>query len=431
MPLYKESLYNFLVKIKEDTHLFFNGLTGAMLEVNNDEKEKIEAILKYPSCYGNNSIILKRLFEMGYLVNASFDEVEQIRMLKKHESINHRILDISISPTYSCNLRCVYCYVDFNNESFSDIDITNILQFIKANITQHKQINITWFGGEPLLCKDTIETLTREIGVIRENYSTNIYHFLTTNGYLLDIDTVKRLSNMGINYYHITIDGGKESHDKLRVISNGTGTYDTIFNNITSALKELASIYFTLRINVNSESAKNVNELLFSIPSEYRKRIQLHITPIIVEGEVIKLSLFREINSLLKDAYKIGYRYYNHIIPTYKKAFCSADKLNNFQFGPNGRVYKCSPSGKPEVYVGAFNDQGVIEFNDNYHKWLNAKVFNNNCESCRFLCFCYGGCRLNIVRSKHNVNCKREYEDIENLILNKYFALTGIPSNPF
>jgi uncharacterized protein len=428
LPLYKESLYNFWVKIGDHSHLLYNGLTGAMIEVNDSEKQDLEVVFKEGYFRGSDEPFLKRLLGMGYLVGLEYDEVEKIIELKKHEIDSHKVLDIVISPTYKCNFRCTYCYVNFNDDEFAGSDTANILSFIENNIDSFKQINITWFGGEPLLCMNTIEFMTGEIETIRRRHHAKVLYFMTTNGFLLNSTTLERLVGLGIHYYHITIDGCKESHDKLRVTSERAGTYDIIIKNLITALDKYNNIFFTLRVNVNMETVEKVDDLLYFIPLRYRSRIQLNITPIIIEGKLIEKSLYRKINILLESAYQEGYQYYNQIIPLQRNAFCNADKKYNFQFGPNNQVYKCSPSCKPEVKVGVFNENKTIEFNDNYLKWQEAPLLNISCRLCKYLCFCFGGCKVNIVRGKMDVNCKRKYNDIEKLIYNKYIT-SNLPQN--
>jgi uncharacterized protein len=428
LPLFKESIYNFWVKIGDLSHLLFNGLTGAMIEVNDREKTDIEMVFRAGSFRYSDEPFLKKLLDMGYLVDIECDEVKKVIELKMQEINNHQVLDIVISPTYKCNFRCTYCYVVFNEDEFAVNDIANILSFIENNVDRFKQINITWFGGEPLLCMDTIEFMTSEIEAIRRKHHTKVLYFMTTNGYLLDNSTLECLVGLGIHYYHITIDGCKESHDKLRVTSERAGTYDIIIKNLIDALDNYDNIFLTLRINVNLETVEKVDDLLYFIPSKHRNRIQLNITPIIIEGELIDKSLYEKINIRLETAYQEGYQYYNQIIPLQRNAFCNADKNNNFQFGPNGQVYKCSPSCKPEVSVGVFDENKNIEFNENYLKWQEAPLLNISCRTCKFLCFCFGGCKVNIVRGEMDVNCKRKYNDIEKLIYIKYVS-SKLPQN--
>ena len=96
-----------------------------------------------------------------------------------------------------------------------------IIDAIKALITKRfpdlHTLEISWFGGEPLVAKSIIESIS--LHIIQESQIRSIDYRanITTNGYLLDIETAKRLRELGITFYQKSLDGPQNIHDVTRI----------------------------------------------------------------------------------------------------------------------------------------------------------------------------------------------------------------------
>jgi len=418
--MYKSSVFNFWAKFSENTNILYNGISGAIYEFSDEERSIAEKSLESTS---NLDGLGNSLFEGGFLVEDSLDEVTYLLNNKTWNCNNQKILEITISPTYECNFRCRYCYTEFAEGIITDKIENTIITFLEKEIPKYDQTNINWFGGEPLLCSSAIKRMSEKIKHIGDVHKKIVLLFLTSNGYLLTHQKAKVFFESGIRYFHFTIDGDPKCHDSNRVLANGKSTYKKIFNNLLSILKTLPGAHLTLRMNISESNIDSIFTTLDTIPHQFRNRVQLNITPIILPDEVIHPELLTKINKSIRYGIEHGFSYFDSQIGHERSSFCNANKLNNFQLGPDGRVYKCSPTDKPEVFVGKLNEDGSIILNENYLKWHSNDGFSDGCKSCIYLCFCLGGCRLNNLRDFTEKSCKIKFEDIDNMIINKYLAV--------
>jgi len=426
----KASRYNFFAHLNEQTRLMFNGISGALYELDQAEYAIIQNILEQPiTSEIENPASVRLLVDGGFLIPSDVDEVASILQRGQLECAHHKTLDLTISPSYECNFRCTYCYVDFVPGRMTFSDEQSVARFVERSLPAHKQLNLTWFGGEPLLCLPSVKRMNLQIAELCARYDIQFYSFLTSNGYLLTKKNITSLLDIGIRYFHVTIDGPAADHDRLRVRAGGAPTYTRILKNIKVLLADFSATHLTLRMNVAEENVGHLGELLGEIPADYRARVQVNIAPIEGCAAQPSPSLYKQINQVYRQAIEMGYIYYDLPISTKKYTYCNADKHNNFQIGPGAQVYKCSPSGKPEVQVGILDEAGQLCLNAKYEQWHAVPLFMDMCHECQYLCFCRGNCRLKRLRHSNSEDCAARYQDLENLIINRYLAIVNGQGN--
>ena len=421
----KASRFNFWATVSENQYLLFNGISGALYELDREERTLALRFLDAPGeLFDSNETALHlSLIEGGFVISDSLDETEVLRTRNRVECSHHHVLDLVISPTYECNFRCRYCYVDFKPGRMSRDVENRIVNYLERVLHQYEQVNISWFGGEPLLCLETVVRVSRQATAIARSSTAQLHNLISTNGYLLEMETAHRLSEAGIRFFHITIDGAGHDHDRLRVLANGNPSYIRIRENLGSLLAHIPDARVTLRMNANEDNVDSLSEVLNDIPPSFRRRIQVNITPILDTEGLPSLELHRKINRVIRHALQTGYLYYDVSIPVDRRTFCAADRYNNFHIAPSGALHKCTPApGKPEVTVGRLNGQGLPELHERYEHWHRAPPVGDRCLDCSYLCFCAGGCRLERLRGNQDLGCKDKYEDIENMIMNRYTA---------
>lgn len=173
-------------------------------------------------------------------------------------------LNLVITVTEKCNFVCKYCAQDFNKGKMSEIVQENLLQFVRKNISNYNQMRVEWFGGEPLLCLDIIEKLSESFIKICRQAKKGYTVAITTNGYLLDLNTFKILLKNRVIAYQITLDGLKKEHDKQRCLTNENGTYERILTNLIDIKNNVNSGIFRINIRTNftKEIVGNINNYL-------------------------------------------------------------------------------------------------------------------------------------------------------------------------
>lgn len=150
---------------------------------------------------------------------------------------NNRTMMVTIIVTGKCNLRCAYCYEDFQNGVIEEETQQSILAYITSHISEYDNVEIGWFGGEPLLAYDTILKMSAEISVICAVNGKTYHAGMTTNGVLLSLDRFDKLLSVGIKSFHVTVDCTKVTHDRYRQKADGTGSYEIIWKNIVSIIE--------------------------------------------------------------------------------------------------------------------------------------------------------------------------------------------------
>ena len=178
-------------------------------------------------------------------IKEAIDEVEQLKQneeLFTEDVYKSHILDFKKRPTvvkalclhiaHDCNLACKYCFAEegeyHGRRALMSYETgKQALDFLIANSGSRKNLEVDFFGGEPLMNFDVVKQL---VAYGREQEKLHDKHFrftLTTNGVLLN-DEVMEFANKEMDNVVLSIDGRKEVHDRMRPFRKGAGSYDLI-----------------------------------------------------------------------------------------------------------------------------------------------------------------------------------------------------------
>ena len=127
-----------------------------------------------------------------------------------------------------------------------------------------------WFGGEPLMHFDAVLAISRHARRVAEGAGVMSVLHMTTNGYGLTRERSKALVRAGVHDFQITLDGPAETHNRLRVLQNGKGTYDRVFQNVCALASIEGELKITLRINFNHTNIDAIPTLLRAFPLTIR-----------------------------------------------------------------------------------------------------------------------------------------------------------------
>lgn len=255
-----------------------------------------------------------------------------------------------IMPTEACNFRCRYCYEDYYFGKMNNDVITGIQNLIKNRFSTLKQLDISWFGGEPLIAMDIIKKIANFINSLSNTHpSVVVRQHMTTNGYLLDENYFNELIAMGINSFQITLDGNKNIHDKVRLTLGGKGTFEKILSNLHSIQKSQVEAEIILRLHYSNENWKQLIKFIQKIEAVFSidKRFKLLLKAIEpYEGtspnSITPLSMNQKeyIENVLLDSLN------NHSFAVNKLTdgsnVCYAARANSIVIRSNGRIAKCT-----------------------------------------------------------------------------------------
>ncbi|MCR4962868.1 MAG: thioether cross-link-forming SCIFF peptide maturase [Firmicutes bacterium] len=139
---------------------------------------------------------------------------------------------LCLHVAHTCNLNCAYCFASqgkyHGKGGLMPFDVgKQALDFLVANSGDRVNLEVDFFGGEPLLNWDVVKQLVRYARSLEEEKHKNFRFTLTTNGMLIDDDVID-FANREMSNVVLSLDGRKEIHDRLRVDYAGKGSYDRI-----------------------------------------------------------------------------------------------------------------------------------------------------------------------------------------------------------
>lgn len=152
-------------------------------------------------------------------------------------------MNLVLSLTERCNLRCTYCYYKVSHEARSLTMSTEIMEaairfaFERTLALNQHFMNITFFGGEPLLCMDSIRRgVEYAKSLVREQENFRLRFAVNTNGTLLDDSIVDYLKREKFRVF-LSLDGPEAHHNACRRQVGGAGSFKLIEPHIPALLK--------------------------------------------------------------------------------------------------------------------------------------------------------------------------------------------------
>lgn len=298
-----------------------------------------------------------------------------MKIYSKHiaTAISDRSLHLIIMPTEACNFRCKYCYESFKIGKMHWPVVEGIKRLLSARVPGLDFLTISWFGGEPLLALDVMESISEHILVLTHLFSSIRYRAdITTNAYLLEADVFRKLLAWNIRQYQISFDGPKELHDMRRIQANGRETFDKLWQNLKSMRPIDDRFSVTVRLHVDRDNFAHIPEFLAQFKRDFGddSRFTLYVRELsrLAEpcGNGLDVFDFDEavhaIESIrtIAEAEGISIR-----IPERKNhvcyAACYAANLNSFVIRPNGMISKCTVALDSDINdVGGINEDGAL-----------------------------------------------------------------------
>jgi uncharacterized protein len=238
------SIFNLRVPIAgRDDVFLMNTLSDAQLLVSSD----VAALLDRRDFGGLDHAeqeAFNLLTENGFFVSSA--EAERRTLDTYFHSIKHSKseLHITLLTTLQCNFACGYCYQgdreDFNQfaEKMTLETSARVARWIEGELDRLKpeRLVLTFFGGEPLLNLPVMYDMAERMWQATQARGVTQSMSIITNGLLLTPEIVDRLVPYGLRGAKITLDGDKHTHDRMRPLRGGQGTFDRIIENIRSVI---------------------------------------------------------------------------------------------------------------------------------------------------------------------------------------------------
>jgi len=180
------------------------------------------------------------LAEQGFLVADHESEGRALDQYFASVREGRDELRVTVLTTLQCNFACDYCYQgDFDDhgrlaEKMSMATAARVAAWIEAKLDeiQPKRFSLMFFGGEPLLNQPVMFYLAERLWHASRARGVEMVASLITNGLLLTPEIVDRLKPFGLYGVKVTLDGDRATHDRLRPLRGGQGTFDRIIENL-------------------------------------------------------------------------------------------------------------------------------------------------------------------------------------------------------
>ena len=415
--IYKTSIFNYSFEDENNLLIinFKKGLSSFHVISDNDI-ETVESYLKLSRHnIDNPNDIENKLIEGGFLVPEDMDENAEIEMLQLDYIYNNK-LQLIVHVTKDCNFRCKYCFIDFKHQKMEMLVQDQIIDYIRKNINKYSGVYISWFGGEPLMGMDVISYISQEVIDICKKARKTYLAGMTTNGYLLTPETIRKLISLKVYSFCITLDGLQSSHDNQRILINGDPTFQRIIDNLRYIKEEINFRYLSIciRTNFTKSTLRDIDSFLTFFQSEFGE--DARFTPLFklasdwggeridsIRHELLSPNAMEIIYNhvLMQDAMPL----LNNMTELYFGGMtCNAVRRNKYTISTEGIISKCDTACE-ETKVGYIDSTGWHFDRTKEAKWLMAYRKNGTeCELCPFRCMCFqGACpKKNLIEKKHS-----------------------------
>ena len=377
------------------------------------EDQEFVRSLEKSNLQGLDDAILTALESNKFVCDDAIDEYYQVVRLQRILKYGNRNARLTILPTLNCNFRCWYCYEDHSARDISLLECDSLVLFCERLVKSNKlnSLTIDWFGGEPMLkFADIIVPFSLKIKELCKENDVSFYNMITTNGVLIQEEYLQKLEYIELKKFQITLDGGKEYHNKTRYSNKYPNSYDLIVSNIKMLLYGLSNIDLTLRINCTSQNIYSIYSIVDSFPMDIRSRIQVNLQPIWQEIESLKF-LSGEITKINQCFYDAGYS-----VPSFTELpqtpnLCYVENMMQYTIAPRLEVYKCTARDfkrNSPNFIGEISQNGEFLSNNNVLRYYCDSFFENTkCKTCEVLPICRGNCIQKCVEGEHLL-CQKE-----------------------
>lgn len=360
---------------------------------------------------------INSLIEKGSLFSSEMDRSNIMGNLHKDNGIKALCLHVA----HDCNLMCEYCFASKGSykvaKNLMPLKVAcKAVDFLINNSGKRKNVEIDFFGGEPLLNFDVVKGTVEYGRKVQSNTGKEIHFTITTNGVLLDDEKIQYI-NENMDNVVISLDGRKEVHDAIRYDSAGNGTYDKILKNALKLIQQRKGKSYFVRGTFTSRNLDFSKDVFHLADLGFT---EISVEPVVGNGE--EFHIYKENLPAILAEYErlaMGYikrikegkpfRFYHFNINLYngpciyKRITSCGAGTEYFAVTPEGELYPCHQFvGQTEFRMGTLNF-GIenITLKD---RLGDTNIFNKEeCRNCWAKLYCSGGCHANSYYSNGDI----------------------------
>lgn len=359
-------------------------------------------------------------------------------------SVASPIKAMCLLVTMDCNLRCEYCFASQGDYAMGRKVMSfetgkKALDFLLENSGDRENLEVDFFGGEPLMNWDVVKKLV-EYGRSKEaEYHKHFRFTVTTNGLLLDEEKMDFI-NKEMSNVVLSIDGRKDVNDRVRKRVDGSGCYDRII----PKFKELAEKRNYENYYVRGTFTKYNLDFASDVFHLYDLGFdQISVEPVVCDHDEKYAITERDLPAVFSEYERLAQlmlvnekkgKHFNffHFMLDLDQGPCAIKRLRGCGSGneyvaitSDGDIYPCHQFvGIPEYLMGNIHSD---EFNTDIKKdFAAAHIYNKeDCRKCWAKFYCSGGCNANNfiytgnILTAHKLSCEIEKKRLECAIMIK------------
>ena len=329
---------------------------------------------------------------------------------------------LCLHVAHTCNLNCAYCFASqgkYNGErNVMSLEVgKRALDFLVENSGSRHNLEVDFFGGEPLMNFDVVKDLVAYARSIEKENNKNFRFTLTTNGVLVDDDVID-FANKECSNVVLSLDGRKEIHDRYRVDYAGNGSWEKIVPKFQKFVEARNGKNYYMRgtfTHANPDFLKDIQQMLDLGFSE------LSMEPVVCapgdpselteEDLTIVMKQYEDLADLMLERDKEGkpFTFYHYMIDLtggpciYKRISGCGSGTEYMAVTPWGDLYPCHQFVGDEkfklgnVWDGVTNKEIQSEF-------AACNVYAHpECKDCWARLYCSGGCAANAYHATGSV----------------------------
>lgn len=433
--LYKNNGYNIVLDVNSGSIHVVDDVVYDVLELLKEKEEsRTDDVFRAEICHKILAKYSEELEEKDVdEIFRDIDELEENGTLFTVDVYKEGVIDFKKRQTvvkalclhiaHDCNLACRYCFAGEGeykgDRSLMSFEVgKKALDFLVANSGSRRNLEVDFFGGEPLLNFEVVKQL---VAYGRELEKTHDKHFrftLTTNGVLLRDDVIE-FANKEMDNIVLSVDGRKEVHDYMRPFKNGQGSYDLIIDKFKKVAESRNQQKYYVRGTFTHNNLDFVKDVLHLADEGFE---QISVEPVVAdpaEPYAIQPEDIAEIcqgyDELAKEMLKRkkegrGFNFFHYMIDlsggpcVYKRLSGCGSGTEYLAVTPWGDLYPCHQFvGEEEFCLGNVDD-GIVntEMRDTF-KLCNVYA-KKECRDCFAKFYCSGGCAANAYHCHQDIN---------------------------
>ncbi len=441
---FKNNGYNIVLDVNSGSVHVVDDVTYDLIPLY-QENSREEIIRKLSGAYDKEEIEeayqeVAELFESGQLF--SKDEYEDyIHAFKNRQTV---VKALCLHIAHDCNLACRYCFAEegeyHGRRELMSYEVGKAaLDFLIANSGNRRNLEVDFFGGEPLMNFQVVKDLVAYGRAQEKLHDKNFRFTLTTNGVLLD-DDIMEFANREMANVVLSIDGREQVHDFMRPFPKGAGSYSLIVPKFQQFAKSRNQDKYYVRGTFTRHNLDFSKDVLHLADLGFQ---QISVEPVVAqETEEYALreedlpKLFEEYDALAKEMIAREKRgegfHFFHFMIDLEGGPCVAKRLSGCGSGteylavtPWGDLYPCHQFvGDEKFYMG--NVYEGVKNTDIRQEFQGCNVYaKEKCRDCFAKFYCSGGCAANSyhfhgsINDAYDIGCQLQKKRIECAIMIK------------